>query len=156
MLDSLRPNGWNSSGKNTGVVAIPFSTRPSPPRNQTCVSSVSCSAGGFFTVWATHILLLKWAKELNILPKMMCMCPVNIEHMLNTSRNKRSASENHERLPHTMWARMKKTDYIKGWRGGGVPGISLYFCWQWEILRPFWKTMDGSHVPLPFISESLK
>ena len=73
-------------------VAIAFSRRSSPPRNQTCVSGVSCIAGGFFTVWATHILLLKWAKELNILPKMMCICPINIEHMLNTSSNNRSAS----------------------------------------------------------------
>ena len=32
----------------------------------------------------------------------------------------------------TVWARMKKADYIKGWRWGGVPGIRLYFCWQWE------------------------
>ena len=39
----------NSSGKNTAVVAIPFSRRTSQPRNQTLAS---CMAGRF-PVWAT-------------------------------------------------------------------------------------------------------
>ena len=36
-------------------VAYPFSSRSSPPRNQT---GVSCTAGGFFTNWATREALL--------------------------------------------------------------------------------------------------
>ena len=40
----------NSPGKNTGVVAIPFSRGSSWPRDWTCVS---CFAGRFFTIWAT-------------------------------------------------------------------------------------------------------
>ena len=40
---------WNSPGKNTGWVAIPFS-RSFWPRDQTQVSHI---AGRFFTVWAT-------------------------------------------------------------------------------------------------------
>ena len=39
------------SGKNTGVVAIPFSRGSSRPWDQT---RVSCIAGGFFTDWATR------------------------------------------------------------------------------------------------------
>ena len=38
---------WNSPGKNTRVVAIPFSRGSSLPRDQT---QVSCMAGGFFTI----------------------------------------------------------------------------------------------------------
>ena len=42
---------WNSPGQNTGVVAVPFSTGSSQPRDW---SQVSCIAGGFFTSWATR------------------------------------------------------------------------------------------------------
>ena len=58
--DSLRPRGlWptrplcprNSPGKNPEVVAIPFSRRSSQPRGWT---QVSCTAGEFFTIWATR------------------------------------------------------------------------------------------------------
>ena len=62
MSNSLRPHGlqparllwpWDSSGKNTGVYLpfIPFSGESSWPRDQT---QVSCSAGRFFTIWATR------------------------------------------------------------------------------------------------------
>ena len=53
MSDSLWPHGlyspWDSPGQNTGVVAVPFSSGSSLPRNQT---RVSCIAGRFFTNWA--------------------------------------------------------------------------------------------------------
>ena len=43
---------WNSPGKNTGVgVVTPFSRGSSWPRHWT---QVSCTAGRFFTVWATE------------------------------------------------------------------------------------------------------
>ena len=42
---------WDSPGKNTGGIAIPFSRRSSQPRDQT---RVFCIAGRFFTVWATE------------------------------------------------------------------------------------------------------
>ena len=57
---SLRPLGlwptwllcpWDSPGKNTRVVAIPFSRRSSQPRNRTWVYRI---ASRFFTVWATR------------------------------------------------------------------------------------------------------
>ena len=41
----------DSLGKNTGVVAIPFSMGFSWPRDQTWVSYI---AGRFFTIWATR------------------------------------------------------------------------------------------------------
>ena len=43
------PVQWNSPGQNTGVGTVPFSRASSQPRHQT---HVSCTAGGFFTVWA--------------------------------------------------------------------------------------------------------
>ena len=55
MSDSLRSYGleparvlcpWDSPGKNTGVVTIPFFRRSSQPKDQT---HVSCIADGFFT-----------------------------------------------------------------------------------------------------------
>ena len=58
--DSLWPHGlwsssflclWNSPGKNTGVVAIPFSKGSSWPRDQ---AHISWTAGRFFTIWATR------------------------------------------------------------------------------------------------------
>ena len=58
--DSLQPHGlssarllwlWDFPGKNTGVVAIPFSRGSSQPRDQ---RRVSCIAGRFFTIWATR------------------------------------------------------------------------------------------------------
>ena len=61
--NSLRPYGlyparllfpWNSPGENTGVVANSYSTESSQPRDQTCVS---CTAGRFFTIWATRCSL---------------------------------------------------------------------------------------------------
>ena len=45
------PCPWNSPGKNTGVIAIPFSKGSSQPRDRTQVSHI---AGGFFTSWATR------------------------------------------------------------------------------------------------------
>ena len=42
---------WNSPGKNTEWVAIPFSRRSSWSRDQT---QVSCIAGKFFTIWTTR------------------------------------------------------------------------------------------------------
>ena len=42
---------WDSPGMNTGVGAIPFSRGSSWPRDWTWVS---CSAGRFFTIWATR------------------------------------------------------------------------------------------------------
>ena len=56
--DSLRPHGWqparplcswDSPGKKTGVGCLSFSRGSSPPRDQTRLSWVSCTAGGFFT-----------------------------------------------------------------------------------------------------------
>ena len=56
MSNSLRPHGlqptrllcpWDSPGKNSGVVAIPFSKKPSNPRDQTEVSHI---ADRFFTI----------------------------------------------------------------------------------------------------------
>ena len=53
--DSLLPHGlyspWNSPGQSTGVVAFPFSSGFSQPRDQT---QVSCIAGRFFISWATR------------------------------------------------------------------------------------------------------
>ena len=55
MSDSLQPHGlyspWNSPGQNTGVVAIPFFRGSSQSRDWT---QVSCTAGRFFTIWATR------------------------------------------------------------------------------------------------------
>ena len=45
---------WNSPGKNTEWVAIPFSRRSSWSREQT---QVSCIAGKFFTIWTTKEVL---------------------------------------------------------------------------------------------------
>ena len=39
---------WNSPGKNTGLVAIPFFRESPLPRDQT---QVSCNAGRFFIIW---------------------------------------------------------------------------------------------------------
>ena len=55
MSDSLQPHElylcpWNSPSKNIGGVAIPFSRGSSWPRDTT---RVSCTAGRFFTIWAT-------------------------------------------------------------------------------------------------------
>ena len=54
MSESLQHHGlcsqWDSSGQNTGTVAIPFSKISSPPGDQT---QVSCTAGRFFPIWAT-------------------------------------------------------------------------------------------------------
>ena len=56
--DSLRPHGWqparplcpwDSPGKKTGVGCLSFSRGSSPPRDQTRLSWVSCTVGGFFT-----------------------------------------------------------------------------------------------------------
>ena len=56
--DSLRPMGYSpprssvhrdAPGKNTGVVAVSFSRRPSRPRDLTCVSCGLCTDGRFFT-----------------------------------------------------------------------------------------------------------
>ena len=59
--DSLWPHRlyspWNSSGQNTGVVAIPFSRESSQPRDQTQVSHI---AGRFFTSWAAREALPPW------------------------------------------------------------------------------------------------
>ena len=41
----------DSPGKNTGVVAMPFSRGSSQPGDRT---QVSCIVGGFFTIWATR------------------------------------------------------------------------------------------------------
>ena len=58
--NSLWPHGlyparlfcpWDSAGKNTGLVAMPFSTAYSWPRDRI---RVSCIAGRFFTVWVTR------------------------------------------------------------------------------------------------------
>ena len=46
---------WNSPGRSTGVVAIPFSRGSSWLRDRT---QVSCTAGRFFTVWATRGLYM--------------------------------------------------------------------------------------------------
>ena len=59
MFDSLWPHGlyspWTSLGQNTGYSEgkeyFPFSRRSSQLRNRT---PVSCTAGGFFTSWATR------------------------------------------------------------------------------------------------------
>ena len=66
MPNSLWPHGlqptrllcpWDFPGKNAGMVAISFSRGSSQPRDQI---QVSCTAGRFFTNWATreatHIL----------------------------------------------------------------------------------------------------
>ena len=58
--DSLEPHGlwparllhpWDSPGRNTGGVAIPFSRGSFQPKDQTWVF---CIAGRFFIVWATR------------------------------------------------------------------------------------------------------
>ena len=58
MSNSLQPGGlelarllcsWNSPGKNTRVVAIPFFKGFSQPGDWT---QVSCITGRFFTIWA--------------------------------------------------------------------------------------------------------
>ena len=55
----LRP--WDSLGKNTGVVAIPFSRGFFRLRHQT---QIYCIAGGFFTIWATREALWpRWAQH---------------------------------------------------------------------------------------------
>ena len=46
LCNPMNCSPWNSPGKNTGVVAIPFSRASSRPRDQTWVS---CIAGRFFT-----------------------------------------------------------------------------------------------------------
>ena len=62
---TLQPHGlwpprllypWNSPGKNTGVGSHSLSKGSSWPRNQT---QVSCTAGRFFTTWATREALLR-------------------------------------------------------------------------------------------------
>ena len=72
---------WDSLGKNTGVVAIPFSRGSFWPRNW---FEVSCIADRFFTIWDTllcgtkvkkcfktcHILAARssasWGRDLNV------------------------------------------------------------------------------------------
>ena len=60
MPDSLRPHGlqpirllcpWDFSGKDNGVGCLSFSRGSSQPRDWT---QVSCTAGRFFTNWATR------------------------------------------------------------------------------------------------------
>ena len=55
MFDSLQPNGlhspWNSPGQNTGVGSRSLLLGIFPTQGST---RVSCTAGGFFTSWATR------------------------------------------------------------------------------------------------------
>ena len=50
-----------SADKNTGVRAMPSSRGSSPPRGQT---HVSCTAGGFFTIWVTREMVWGNIKDL--------------------------------------------------------------------------------------------
>ena len=78
--DSLWPHGlsslWNSPGQNTGVVAYPFSSGSSQPRDQT---GVSCIAGRFFTGWTMKELLLV------LVYWRVCMC-LNHQWVLNFAK----------------------------------------------------------------------
>ena len=60
--DSLWLHGlhspWNSPGQNIGVVAFPFSRGSSQPRDWT---QVCCTAGRFFTSWATREAQEYWS-----------------------------------------------------------------------------------------------
>ena len=61
---------WNSPGKNTRGVAIPFSRGSSWPREQTWVS---CIAGRFFTIWDTVEPPLYYILEIFISHPFMCL-----------------------------------------------------------------------------------
>ena len=50
---------WNSSVKNTGVGCHFLLQGSSPPRDQT---QVSCTAGRFYTVWATAFILTEHSR----------------------------------------------------------------------------------------------
>ena len=58
----LWPHGlyslWNSPGRNTGMGSCSFSRGSSRPRDRT---QVSCTAGGFFTRWATREAQEYWS-----------------------------------------------------------------------------------------------
>ena len=61
---------WNSSGKNTGGVAIPFSRGSSQPRDQT---RVSCFVDGFFTFWVTREALSYVPSNCTSILSMLCL-----------------------------------------------------------------------------------
>ena len=62
MSDSLQPHGlyspWNSPGQNTRVGSLSLLQGIFPPQDQT---QVSCTAGRFFTSWATREAQEYWS-----------------------------------------------------------------------------------------------
>ena len=85
--DSLQPFGlWPTrlplsmgyfSGKNTGVIAIPF-FRGS---YQTHISGSSCIAGGFFTCWAIREALCIYESESEVVQLCLTLCnPWTVAH----------------------------------------------------------------------------
>ena len=75
--DSL-PSEPPGKPKNTGVVAYPFSRGFSWPRNWT---RVSCTAGGFFTSWATEKPENKPISSHSPLNPVLGMCRLCIIHI---------------------------------------------------------------------------
>ena len=74
MSESLQPHGlyparlllsWDFPGKNTGMGCHSFSRGSSQPRDRT---RVSCTAGKFFTDWATRKVAAAAAKSLQLCP----------------------------------------------------------------------------------------
>ena len=56
---------WDFAGKNVRVVFISFSRGSSLPRDQTCVSYVSCIASEFFTCWTNReaLKMCWWSRQ---------------------------------------------------------------------------------------------
>ena len=75
MSDSVWLHGlhspWNSLGQNTAVVAIPFSSRSSQPRDPT---QVSCIASRFFTSWATREAQLQDIQFSSVAQSCLTLC----------------------------------------------------------------------------------
>ena len=71
MADSLWSHGlyspWNSPGRNTGVSSLSLIQGIFPTRDQT---QVSCTAGRFFTSWATREAQEHWSVCLSFLQQM--------------------------------------------------------------------------------------
>ena len=73
---------WDSPGKNTGMGCHSSSRGSSRPRDRTCISCVSVSAGGFFTTSATGeapnpsqaVLKKTKGQVTGKIPDTLCLC----------------------------------------------------------------------------------
>ena len=110
LVDQLCPTGLlslgDSSGKNTGnALAMLSSRRSSQPKDQICISCVSCIAGRFFTHWVI-------GEALNHLPSYL---QKRILHTLDQWGPKGSCM--------SFLVLVEVT--VPGVKGGGIPVASL-------------------------------